>query len=222
MKKIELGCNGGAISYKVILILLMCILVLFVKYSESVSISKTIAKRNEELMSERTTVVVTSKIRDITVETSTSSEFANRVRDFSQINLVAALTDVYGIDLDIILSIIYVESGYKEKVVSPKGAIGLMQVMPENFGPDSDRTDPVHNVFAGVSVYSRLYNLIYKDFPEPERTKMSVASYNCGMDLRRFKNFESAKQHVPEETRNYVTKVMKFREKSVEVVKVEE
>jgi soluble lytic murein transglycosylase len=36
-----------------------------------------------------------------------------------------------GIEPELILSLIKVESGFREKVVSRKGAVGLMQVMPE-------------------------------------------------------------------------------------------
>jgi cysteinyl-tRNA synthetase len=73
-----------------------------------------------------------------------------------------------------------------------------------------------------VSVYNRLYNTVYRNIPEPDRTKLSVASYNCGMDLRKFKTFGYARNHVPEETRDYVDRVIQFREKSVKLLRVED
>ncbi len=64
----------------------------------------------------------------------------------------------YGLDLELVLAVILVESGARPTVVSPAGALGLMQVMPAHFerlGLPGDGTHVERNVQAGCSILAR-------------------------------------------------------------------
>lgn len=59
--------------------------------------------------------------------------------------------DKYGLPRQLVRSVMAAESGFAKQAVSPKGAIGLMQLMPEtaqDLGVDPH--DPAQNVDAGV------------------------------------------------------------------------
>jgi len=65
--------------------------------------------------------------------------------------LADAAADKYGLPRELIHSVIKAESAFQPKAVSPKGAIGLMQLMPATavtLGVDPN--DPVQNVDAGT------------------------------------------------------------------------
>jgi soluble lytic murein transglycosylase-like protein len=75
-------------------------------------------------------------------------------------------------------AVVKAESGYREDAVSPKGAIGLMQLMPgtaQLLG--ADPTDPRQNVEAGARY---LTELLRKYFNDPYQVRKAVAAYNAG------------------------------------------
>jgi soluble lytic murein transglycosylase-like protein len=70
------------------------------------------------------------------------------------------------------------ESGYQVNAVSPKGAVGLMQLMPETARMlGADANDPAQNVEAGVR-YLRELLLKYQD--KPDQVRRALAAYNAG------------------------------------------
>jgi soluble lytic murein transglycosylase-like protein len=97
-------------------------------------------------------------------------------------------------------SVIQVESNYNPLAVSPKGAQGLMQLMPstaQRFGV-TDSFDPKQNIEAGVR-YLRLLQDTFQD------DRLAIAAYNAG------EKAVSKYRDVPPypETINYVAKVGK-------------
>ncbi len=97
-------------------------------------------------------------------------------------------------------SVIQVESNYNPFAVSPKGAQGLMQLMPgtaQRFGV-TDSFDPKQNIEAGVR-YLRFLQDTFQD------DRLAIAAYNAGEKaVAKYKD-------VPPypETINYVAKVGK-------------
>lgn len=101
-------------------------------------------------------------------------------------------------------SIIAAESGFRPYVVSPKGAIGLMQVMPktaEEMGLDAKI--PEQNVDAGTRYLRQLLNKYRK---EKDSLRLAIAAYNAGPgNVDRYGGIPP----FPE-TQAYVERVMRY------------
>ena len=83
-----------------------------------------------------------------------------------------------GLPPAIVHSIARAESGYREDAVSPKGAIGLMQLMPKTAAElDADPHDPAQNADAGARY---LRDLLEKYQNDPHQVSKAVAAYNAG------------------------------------------
>lgn len=87
--------------------------------------------------------------------------------------LAAQLAGEYDIPWDLAERWILWESGWNPRAVSPEGAEGLLQLMPQ-FYPDIDRFDPAQNLRAGMSSYKR-----YLERYEGSESK-ALAAYNWG------------------------------------------
>jgi len=73
--------------------------------------------------------------------------------------LADAAADKYGLPRALVRSVMAAESGFQTDAVSPKGAIGLMQLMPETAEIlGADPYDPAQNVDAGVRYLRDLLN----------------------------------------------------------------
>lgn len=106
----------------------------------------------------------------------------------------------------LIHSVIRVESNYDPYAVSPKGALGLMQLIPSTarrFGV-SDVFDPADNIQGGARYLKYLLELYKGD------NALALAAYNAG------EGAVSRYGGVPPfpETRNYVTRVRKRLEET--------
>jgi hypothetical protein len=112
----------------------------------------------------------------------------------------------YHLDASLIKSIIATESGFNPKAISPKGARGLMQLMPataEQLGV-SNSFDPEQNIQGGVKHLRSLMTSFNEDI------SLSLAAYNAGENrVQRLGRIPPIK-----ETQNYVQSVKKLYEKS--------
>jgi soluble lytic murein transglycosylase-like protein len=117
-----------------------------------------------------------------------------------------------GIDYELLKALIATESGFDARAVSPKGAVGLMQIMPataERYGVTGDaRTplgkklaDPRTNIKTGTRYLRYLLDLF------PGRLELALAAYNAGEGA-----VQRAGNRVPNypETQNYVKTVMQL------------
>jgi len=116
--------------------------------------------------------------------------------------MVEAAARKYEIDPLLVHSVISVESGYNPYAVSPKGAQGLMQLMPgtaRRFGV-SNAFDPAENIEGGVRYLKYLSTLF------PNDPRLAVAAYNAGEGAVWKYNYQ-----IPPyaETEQYVYKVAK-------------
>jgi soluble lytic murein transglycosylase len=109
---------------------------------------------------------------------------------------------LYGVDFPLLKAVIRAESAFDPKAVSKKGALGLMQIMPENLKAFRvyDPFDPWQNIMGGTRYLKTLIKRFDGQVP------LALAAYNAGprrVDLHR---------GIPpiQETEDYVKKVMKF------------
>jgi soluble lytic murein transglycosylase-like protein len=117
------------------------------------------------------------------------------------VSLVESAATAHHLDPALVAAVIRVESNWQPRAVSPKGARGLMQLMPataRRLGV-TKAFDPSQNVRGGALYLSRLA----ERFGELEVEKI-LAAYNAGEEA------VETYQGIPpyRETRDYVRKVM--------------
>jgi soluble lytic murein transglycosylase-like protein len=118
----------------------------------------------------------------------------------------------YGVDYELLKAMITVESRFDNVAVSPKAAVGLMQIISptaQRYGvrPDPKRgvyfklLDPVVNINTGTQYIRDLIKLF------PKRLDLAVASYNAGEGA-----VQRSGNQVPPypETQNYVVSVLQL------------
>lgn len=116
------------------------------------------------------------------------------------------------IDYELLQALIATESGFDAQAVSPKGALGLMQVMPataERYGVAADKRssiekklfDPRINIATGSRYLRDLLGMF------PGQLELALAAYNAGEGA-----VQRAGNRVPNypETQNYVTTVLQL------------
>lgn len=126
--------------------------------------------------------------------------------------LMKEAANTYNIDVELLQAVIATESGFDAQVMSPKGAVGLMQIMPataERYGVTADAlvplakklTDPQTNIKTGSRYLRYLINLF------PGRLELALAAYNAGEGA-----VQRAGNKVPnyKETQDYVKTVMQL------------
>lgn len=112
--------------------------------------------------------------------------------------IIAAMSEAHGVDPLLVRALIQVESNYKPRAKSPRGAMGLMQLMPSTAKEYNVRNpfDPRANIEAGIK---RLKILI-----DRWGTEVALAAYNAGEGA--VTKFNGIPPY--QETRNYVTKIL--------------
>jgi len=109
---------------------------------------------------------------------------------------------LHGIDFPLIKAVIRAESAFDPKAVSKKGAMGLMQIMPENLRAFqvNDPFDPWQNIMGGARYLKALIQRFNGQVP------LALAAYNAGPQA------VDAYRGIPPipETVEYVRRVMKY------------
>ena len=118
----------------------------------------------------------------------------------------------YAVELPLLKAVMAAESGFNPGAVSPKGAVGLMQVMPataERYGLQADKRRSVSDKLADPKTNIRLGARYLRDLMRlfPDQLALVLASYNAGEGaVQKYRN------RVPPypETQNYVKLVTQF------------
>jgi soluble lytic murein transglycosylase-like protein len=116
----------------------------------------------------------------------------------------------YQIDYELLQALIATESGFDVMAVSPKGAIGLMQLMPATaarYGVSGDQKTPVEKKLADPQINIKTGTRYLRDLINlfPGQLELALAAYNAGEGA-----VQRAGNQIPnyKETQNYVKTVM--------------
>lgn len=112
--------------------------------------------------------------------------------------VIAAVSQAHGVDPMLVRALIQVESNYKARARSHKGAMGLMQLMPATAREYKVRNpyDPKSNIAAGVKHLKALI--------DRWGVEMALAAYNAGEGA--VKKFNGIPPY--RETRTYVSRIL--------------
>ena len=118
--------------------------------------------------------------------------------------IVEAAAKQYDVDPLLVHSVIQVESNYQTNAISPKGALGLMQLIPataRRFGA-TNVFDPKENIEAGVKYLKYLGEKFSEDLA------LALAAYNAGEGaVQKYKNsippYRETEQYVQNVGRRY-------------------
>ena len=123
-------------------------------------------------------------------------------------DLIKKNTRLIGWDWRLLAALIWSESMFKIDVKSPRGALGLMQMMPRTarrFGVDNI-LDPEENIVAGAQYLSLLQKMFSAYTDDPEMLiRLTIASYNCG-EGRTLEDLDGREQSA--ETTAYIKTVL--------------
>ncbi len=149
-------------------------------------------------------IIVSNRPR---IQTNRESKNATFIRPSSSIaiptgylNKIKRLSRKHNLREDLIIAVAKAESGFNASAISKKGAVGIMQLMPEtakNYNVN-DRFNVDQNLEAGVKYLKHLYEK-YNNIP------LTLAAYNSGETA--VKKYNGVPPY--KETRNFIKRVMR-------------
>jgi hypothetical protein len=142
------------------------------------------------------------KVREGAVSTTRlPAQIANLVKRHHLERVIEKYALQYDVDQDLVWAVIRQESGFNPRAVSPKGALGLMQLMPGTAAMlgVSDAFDVEQNLAGGIKYLERCLNQFNQD------VSLALAAYNAGPDT--VVKYQGCPPFP--ETRQYVARVLK-------------
>lgn len=129
-------------------------------------------------------------------------------------DLLTEAAGEFGLDAALLKAVMTAESGFNATAVSSKGAVGLMQILPdtaERYGLQGDRRKTLHQKLTDPKINIRLAARYLRDLMAmfPQHVELAIASYNAGEGaVQKYGN------KIPPypETQGYVRLVSRFYE----------
>jgi len=107
---------------------------------------------------------------------------ANVLSEKELCNILGDMQPGPGVPHDLIVAIIMEESGGQVDIVSPTGAVGLMQV-EQKYHPDVNLRDVDSNIRTGCAILRNFYQVINgapPDWAKRGEVRLALACYNAG------------------------------------------
>jgi soluble lytic murein transglycosylase-like protein len=141
------------------------------------------------------------RIHQIVRDTDGNSVEVNRTEK-RYLKMILEIATHYGVDPLLIAAMVKAESSYNPRAVSPTGAAGLMQLMPDTADElgVADSFDPEDNLHAGIRYTKKMLKRYSGDI------ELALAAYNAGMGM------VQTYGGVPpfQETRQYIKRVKTY------------
>ena len=117
--------------------------------------------------------------------------------------IIREIANKYQVDYNLVRAIIKAESDFNPSAMSPKGAQGIMQLMPATAEDMSVKNvfSPRDNIEGGVKYLRRLLNIFNNDL------RLAVAAYNAGENAVIGCNYDIPPYN---ETQEYVRRVFSY------------
>jgi soluble lytic murein transglycosylase-like protein len=119
-------------------------------------------------------------------------------------DLISSIAGMYDVEFALVKAVIRAESNFNPRAISPKGARGLMQLMPMTARRHGVRNihAPMDNIMGGVEHLRMLLDRYTGNVP------LALAAYNAGAGA-----VEKAGNRIPRyaETQEYVRRVLEYR-----------
>lgn len=167
----------------------------------------------------------TASVNEQSSEPSLSSQISIPENIKPLLPVIKKYSKVYGFDWRLILAVIEQESSFRYDAISPRGAYGLLQIMPEtgeelvlNVSHIYDYRTPEQNIIAGIHYLWMQFNRFYsRGMDSLECLKLALAAYNAGpgrvLDAQRLavyfsenpNKWENVKTFLPLLSRKYYT-----------------
>lgn len=158
------------------------------------SLSKAIQAADSDFAKTLATVTADQTVNIKAAET----HYSTKQSDIAKMVHLAA--SKHGVDPKLAMAVAEAESGLSVDVVSPVGAVGVMQLMPETARSlgIGNINDPRENIDGGIRYLKQMLTMFNGDVTK------AVAAYNAGPQAVR--NYNGVPPYS--ETRNYVAKVL--------------